>query len=1128
MVHNQAYSKVEKLQYLKASLRGEALKLINQIAVTDSNYETAWKILEDRYDNRRLLLGQILDRLLDQPSCTQESVKMLKELHDTTKECLEVLKNMHINIDSWGPIIGRIITRKWDQETNKTFEQSLLNPYEIQDLEDVLSFLKKRFQSLELCMPQTLSTESSTRYSAASSACQFCSGKHSLITCFKFKETSAQSRLQFVNSKQLCRNCLKRHQGICQVESRCNKCGKQHHTLIHTDSFVRRPTKKSHTASTHVETNALLATAVVNIPTIHGHMFTARVLIDPGSELSLITENAVQQIGIRKQSARAEVFGIADGEPKISKSKVDVQMYPRFSNSKAFNSELFVMSKVTDTLPSEPLDFNTFKLWENRPLADPYFYRPGKIDILLGVGEVAQLLLDGLEKHSGYMAQNSELGWLISGGWHKSPQISAQVCTISGPQPDLTRFWEFEEVECSIQPTAEAENCEVWYKESTTRSKDGRYTVCLPFKANLGESRSRALVRLRCNAKLRDDYHTFMREYLELHRMRKVNKRDSQLNGYYIPHHAVIQEESSTTKLRVVFDASCQTSSKRSLNECMYVGPQLQNDIADLLLRWRKHAIVCTADYPMVIDIIKKDFYVDDVLSGAEDLKTPKKLQLDFLEVMKKDGFTLRKWSSKNSGLIEDLPKELNDQSTYDVGSSETKKTLGTIWDPQKDTIMVRINRNFSTKITKRGILSDISKIFDPLGWLSSVIIVIKLQIQKLWSDKIHWDENLNEENTDKWQLFCRLLQDIESIQIQRWVSTTTNMELHGFCDASEKAYGAVVYCRSPNGGKTYTNVLQAKSKVAPVKTQVSLPRLELCAAKIIAAVLRKLKTSLDISNENIYAWSDSMITLAWSTGPAEKREICVANRVVDVNQNIPTHAWRHERTHENPADLITRGVAPNKLKESKLWWQGPTWLTQEKETWPTQPMIRKVIPTPSTINILMVKPNSSIINRFSTLHKMLRVLTYCRRFRTRDKDEIKYAEMESTMQTVIRLVQQEGFVGEIKALTTEVESAIQETNALLGKDSAVETKAEYLMMKITATPLHITNTSYTVYDVPNALTAVNYELQQYYELSMDDLKNCYDLGDNRFACSPSSVRKLGFDKNCVVEAIYGNIEPCN
>ncbi|XP_065162139.1 uncharacterized protein [Atheta coriaria] len=724
-------------------------------------------------------------------------------------------------------------------------------------------------------------------------------------------------------------------------------------------------------------------------PKISKSTVTDTLQSEPGSELSLITENAVQQIGIRNQSARAEVFGIADEEPKISKSM------------------------VTDTLLLEPLDFNTFKLWENRPLADPYLFRPGNIDILL----------DGLEKPSGYMAQNSERGW------HKSPQISAQVCTVSGPQPDLTRFWELEEVECSIQPTAEAENCEVWYKESTTRSKDGRYTVCLPFKEfppKLGESRSRALARflqlekkMRCNAKLREDYHTFMREYLELHRMRKVNKRDSQLYGYYIPHRAVIKEESCTTKLRVVFNASCQTSSKLSLNECMYVGPQLQNDIADLLLRWRKHTIVCTADYTMVIDIIKKDFYVDDVLSGAEDLKTAKKLQLDLLEVMKKGGFTLRKWSSKLPGLIEDLPKELIDQSTYDVGSSETKKTLGTTWDPQEDTIMVRINRNVSTKITKRSILSDISKIFDPLGWLSPVIIIIKLQILKLWSDKIDWDENLNEENTEKWQLFCRQLPDIESIQLQRWVSTTANMEQHGFCDASEKAYGAVVYCRSPNGGKTYINVLQAKSKVAPVKTQVSLPRLELCAAKIVAALLRKLRISLDISNENIYAWSDSMITLAWITGPVEKREVFVANRIVDVNRNIPTHAWRHVRTHENPADLITRGVAPNKLKENKLWWQGPTWLTQEKETWPTQPMIRKVISTPATINILMVKPNSSIINRFSSLHKMLRVLTYCQRFRTRDKDGMKYAEMESTMQAVIRLVQQEGFADELKALTT-------------------------------------------------------------------------------------------------------------
>uniref|UniRef100_A0A0A1WIS4 RNA-directed RNA polymerase n=1 Tax=Zeugodacus cucurbitae TaxID=28588 RepID=A0A0A1WIS4_ZEUCU len=381
-------------------------------------------------------------------------------------------------------------------------------------------------------------------------------------------------------------------------------------------------------------------------------------------------------------------------------------------------------------------------------------------------------------------------------------------------------------------------------------------------KKELGESRKQAVARLismenkfKSNNKLKEEYNKFIKEYIDLGHMRKVD--ENQKGKYYLPHQAVIKENNITTKLRVVFDASAKASNGRSLNDIMCTGPKLQGDIFDIILKWRLWEIVITADvekmfrqikiakkdqeYHRIVwrennmqkmdeyelttvtygtasasylavrklieiankcpnkklqKIIKEDFYMDDLMTGADSVQ-------EF-------GFHLRKWLSNHNSITENI-SNTGDNEIIQIKENEAVKTLGLHWDPQKGQFQFKINIKNSKSITKRSVLSQLAQIFDPLGWLSPIIVVAKLYIQKLWSLQSSWDNLLSEDLQKEWMQFIENLNLIENVRIPRWIGTymDSQIQIHGFCDASERAYAAVIYIKKG----TMLNFQQQKQK---------------------------------------------------------------------------------------------------------------------------------------------------------------------------------------------------------------------------------------------------------------------------------------------------------------------------
>lgn len=221
---------------------------------------------------------------------------------------------------------------------------------------------------------------------------------------------------------------------------------------------------------------------------------------------------------------------------------------------------------------------------------------------------------------------------------------------------------------------------------------------------------------------------------------------------------------------------------------------------------------------------------------------------------------------------------------------------MGISWNSNNDIVEYSsaIETN-NSKFTKRNILSEISQIFDPLGLLGPLIIKAKLLIQNLWEEKISWDDEIPNHLKTVWLQFKSELSQLKEISIPRLVTLRNYnyIELHGFGDSSEKAYGVAVYIKTIAYNKVNTHLLVAKSRVAPLK-KLSLPRLEFCSSLLLAQLVDKILKSINIKFNKIFLWSDATITLAWIRGSSTRWKTFVANRVSQIHELTNTADWYH------------------------------------------------------------------------------------------------------------------------------------------------------------------------------------------------------------------------------------------
>uniref|UniRef100_A0A8D9FGG8 Integrase catalytic domain-containing protein n=1 Tax=Cacopsylla melanoneura TaxID=428564 RepID=A0A8D9FGG8_9HEMI len=1167
LVHSQTgLTTIEKFSYLKSLLSGAALACIQGFSFSEDNYPLAYQTLVTQFSNKRVVANSICNKLWSFKPLSHDS--QLRSFLETFNVSVEAFKA--VGIPQTGDfLILYMALRVLDPSTRQAFENSWIGKTPVPQYKDLLDFVRGRVSVSDLITPappkppvartfsqpaKSSQTSVVKRSFVANVAppsstpaksvrgCPCCSKPHRLSDCKKFLNLTVPEKYSLLKEKHMCFSCFGPHsRQICNSRFTCRQCGaKTHHTLLHPSQprdgafatvsgtsqdcsvpSTSRPASPSTNAlnstlscglvDSSLSRQVLLGTAIVSVQDCFGHVHDVRALIDAGSMINIITQPLAVRLCLPTKHSNVRIAGIGSSQPMptsgLASCTIHSKHYP-FS----LHIDAAVLPNICASIPAIPVSQDVIDRLAGVPLADPHFFSPAPVQMLIGAQYYAELMRTSEPIVPGEPSLvPSNLGVLVMGLTPSSPAPSSPQYSffVSNEDSDiaaqLRRFWEIEEVYAPVPASPEDIECEKHFRESFRREKDGTYVVRLPFRngtpPDLGNNRAVAnnrLVKLEkrfeSQASLKKLYHENIQAYLDAGHMVVAD----QISSYVLTHHAVIKD-SSTTQLRVVFNPAEKASPAHpSLNESLMVGPKLQNDITNIMTNFRLTPIVITCDikkmylgikldnrdspyqqilwrsdatepiqqleiqrvcfgvasspyhalrvmkqlikdeghrFPLAAKALDHHTYIDDICTGAASIEEAICLRNELIALLATAGFELRKWSSSHPDVLNGLPLDYLEKPHL-MGDIETIRVLGLQWDPCQDAFTYFVDTAPQCE-TKRQVLSQIARIYDLSGFVSPITIWMKILMQRLWVKGFDWDEPMPSELLHEWNTFIDELPVLKNLTIPRYVLDTYVYppELVGFADASTAAMGAVVYLRVVcSDHRVLVHMIRAKSRVAPLKT-LTIPRLELCAAHLLAQViesLEPLRQQLHINT--IHLFSDSMVVLSWLNTPVHLLKIYVANRVGKILDLTTSEQWAHVATDVNPADLASRGCYPAKLVQNELWWSGPTFLKEPQATWPSHsPALVTDLPDmKEPVSALLAQVASDgvgvqIIERFSSFLTAQRVIAWILRFkqnacspahlRNLDKS-LSVEELNNATRCLIRTTQNHHYASEIATLT--------------------------------------------------------------------------------------------------------------
>ncbi|KAK9707726.1 putative peptidase (DUF1758) [Popillia japonica] len=585
-------------------------------------------------------------------------------------------------------------------------------------------------------------------------------------------------------------------------------------------------------------------------------------------------------------------------------------------------------------------------------LADTSFHNAGPIDILLGATIFFEILcknqiLLGKDKP---ILQETLFGWIVAGSIQvqNQKQVTSLLCNEQELQDQLRMFWEIEEPSVQkIKYSHEEEECLKYFNETTTRdeTETGQFVVKMPLKDNIEQ--------------LGDTYDVALRKFIAKHSVALTADVEKMYRKVWI-------HESERHLQQIIWRENQESPiSIYQLNTVTYG----QAAAPFLAIRSLVQTAIDNEDRnPVACDVIKNDFYVDDLLSGAENenlaydlFNENENLAYDLFNgvsnILASANFTLRKWNSNDLNVLKKI--------------SETRKE-------QEDKVYV--------------------------GLVSPVTVLAKVFMQKLWENKVDWDQALPNHLCSEWHNVIKSMHAVNMIRAPRYLvcTDTSSNELHCFSDASEKAYAACIYLKTtePNGSCN-VNLVCAKTKVAPLKS-LTIPRLELCGALLLTRLTVKTVSALKLTISRTIYWTDSTIVF----GSCNVNLVCAKTKVAPLKSlTIP-------RLELCGALLLTRLTVKTG--------PSPSWLSQEDTNWPITNYVKQnTLEMKEVQTCHVLETTQDIFARFSTITKLVRVVSYILRFKInclaskhqKTLGPLTTAELNRTLTMLIKLSQQESFV---------------------------------------------------------------------------------------------------------------------
>nr|XP_034305596.1 uncharacterized protein LOC117682359 [Crassostrea gigas] len=521
--------------------------------------------------------------------------------------------------------------------------------------------------------------------------------------------------------------------------------------------------------------------------------------------------------------------------------------------------------------------------------------------------------------------------------------------------------------------------------EEFQKDENGKWIAPLPFrspKPMMPNNRSQAWRRARIldaslkkNEVKKTHFIEFMKKVFDSGAAEIAPVLDHESNNemWYLPIFGVYNSK-KPNQVRGVFDSSAVYEG-HSLNKVLMTGPDLTNSLIGILLRFRQDRYAVIADIEQMFyqfyvkkehrDFLRFFWYKNNnpdlplieyrkcvhVFGNAPSpaiatyglRKTVENCENTYGSDVKDfvnrnfyvdDGLVSSPSQILNSFGEEDLNKNLRDVHFGENSVLPLQHSLGLSWDLNHDSFLFEIQDSEKPN-TRRGLLSFLNSIFDPLGFLSPITLSGKILLRQ--SVGADWDQPLSTTIDHKWKEWKSSLQCLQDLRIPRMylpvsLSCVNNIELHVFCDASETAIAATAYLKiTGDDNASHLGFILGKAKLAPMKGH-TIPRLELCGAVLASEIGQTVLEQLDVKPNVVKYYTDSKVVLGYIYNQSKRFYTYVTNRVSKILKVSSTDQWNYVPTHKNPADCATRGNFSSEQLQNSEWLQGPQWLLEQHE----------------------------------------------------------------------------------------------------------------------------------------------------------------------------------------------------
>ncbi|XP_033116625.1 uncharacterized protein LOC117116658 [Anneissia japonica] len=676
-------------------------------------------------------------------------------------------------------------------------------------------------------------------------------------------------------------------------------------------------------------------------------------LLDDGSTQRYINTDLCGELGLHGESEEIVVSLLNGKEERFITRPVTFSVSSVDNRSRKYTLDALTTNNVTGKL--EHPEWNRIsKDWDHlKGIEFPVINTKRQVvDILIGVDHPQ--LHTALEERHGKpgepIARRTPLGWTCVGRVNKASRATllhaktykSNVLSLQETEEVMRKFWEVENeglIKSDVKLYTKEEELAVKVVTESMCSNGERYQVKVPWKEDekkempktnyeMAEKRLTNLEkRLKKDTVLGAAYQEVVDSYREKEYIRKVNPEEKHNleQQWFLPHFPVVKLDRETTKVRVVYDASASYRGV-SLNDVIHNGPKLQNNLFDVLLRFRRNSVAVVCDisemylqielanedkqmfrflwrdldeskepevyefnrlvfgvnvapfisqkvaqenakllerwYPLAAETVLMSTYMDDSMDSVNDVKTAVELYNQLMELWGMAGMKARKWLSNSKEVLEAIPE---DQRAKELKLNESElpsvKTLGLMWKAESDVFVFRGPGGSIENMTKRNILSKIATLFDPLGFISPVIISAKIMLQELWTLGVSWDELVPQNVANGVADWLSGLQNLQKLEVPRCIKFTADKDqkIHTFVDASNDAYAAVVYLRSSDGEQKTVRLIASKTRDIMVATQaISKDRPDAEITIVNPPLYKRFKTEVNSRSDRVLIFVDN------------------------------------------------------------------------------------------------------------------------------------------------------------------------------------------------------------------------------------------------------------------------------